>query len=83
MTLNKKVLMDPMKKIASIRHKLYSKENIKKHCIIFVKEYTRIIYTITTTTNELTDEENRKKLIDAVNTAFVNVGKKLRIFEDA
>ena len=47
MTLNKKVLMDPMKKITLIRYKLFSKENIKKHCIIFVKEYTHIIYTIT------------------------------------
>ena len=33
------------------------------------------IYTITTTTDELTDEEYRKKLIDAVNAAFVNAGK--------
>ena len=40
------------------------------------------IYTITTTTDELTDEEYRKELIDAVNTAFVNAGKKLCNFED-
>lgn len=40
------------------------------------------IYTITTTTDELTAEEYRKKLVDSVNTAFVNVGKKLHSFED-
>ena len=40
------------------------------------------IYTITTTTDELTDGEYWKELIDAVNTAFVNSGKKLHKFED-
>ena len=40
------------------------------------------IYTITTTTDELTNEEYRKKLIDSVNTAFVNADKKLHSFED-
>ena len=40
------------------------------------------IYTITTTTDELTDGEYWKELIDAVNTAFVNAGKKLHNFED-
>ena len=40
------------------------------------------IYTITTTTDELTDEEYRRELIDAVNTAFVNACKNLRNFED-
>ena len=40
------------------------------------------IYTIATTTDELKDEEYRKELIDAVNTAFVNASKNLRSFED-
>ena len=40
------------------------------------------IYTITTTTDELTDEKCRKELIDVVNTAFVNAGRRLCNFED-
>lgn len=35
---NKKVLYHPLNKIISIRHRLYTKECIKKHYIIFVKK---------------------------------------------
>ena len=40
------------------------------------------IYTITTTTDELTDEEYRKELLDVANTAFVNADKNLHNFQD-
>ena len=40
------------------------------------------IYTITTTTDDLTDQEYRKELIDAVNTTFKNAGRNLKNFED-
>lgn len=35
------------------------------------------IYTITNATDDLNDNEYRKELIDAVNTTFMNAGKKL------
>lgn len=35
---NKKVQYHPLNKIISIRHRLYTKECIKKHYIIFVKK---------------------------------------------
>ena len=35
---NKEVLYHPLNKIISIRHRLYTKECIKKHYIIFVKK---------------------------------------------
>lgn len=40
------------------------------------------IYTITNATDDLNDNEYRKELIDAVNTTFMNAGKKLKKFEE-
>ena len=40
------------------------------------------IYTITTTTDDLTDQECRKELIDAVNTTFEDACRNLKNFEE-